>query len=215
MQGTAGEDSWGQFICHSGLYLRKTAQLQVKKRNTRKRIKKNHNAADKFHSASTKAIIQSSLTRFGANFWHSSFNTLLALNALDLALGSLGSILGLFGLLLIFRSNFLFFSVLDGLLTGSGAGLGAHASSLFNHIKRNTNDSTLRLNDTSSTLLGNFLLGKEKPSAFTIQAIFLPLLYVSKFCNPNKPLKISPPPNPSRVIRWGKDSLTSEIPFLC
>jgi hypothetical protein len=66
------------------------------------------------------------------------------------------------------------------LLTGSGAGLRAHASSIFNHIKRDTNNSTLGLNDTTSTLLSNFLLSKEQPS------VSIQVFRVSKVCNPNK-----------------------------
>jgi hypothetical protein len=42
-------------------------------------------------------------------------------------------------------------------LASGGTGLGALASSFLDHVKGSTDDSTLRLDDTAGTLLGDFL----------------------------------------------------------
>jgi hypothetical protein len=68
-----------------------------------------------------------------------------------------GGVLSLLGLLLALSSGLLLLGVLDGLLAGGGTSLGALASSLLDHIERSTDDGTLGLDDTASTLLGDFL----------------------------------------------------------
>lgn len=83
--------------------------------------------------------------------------TLLADDALGLALGGGGGLLGLLGLLGGRGLGLLLFALLDGLGTGGGTGLGAHGSLLLDHIERGTNDGTLGLDGAAGALLRGFL----------------------------------------------------------
>jgi len=97
------------------------------------------------------------LTRPGGDLGSSTLDLLLALDALSLALGSHGGVLGLLSLLLALGSGLLLLGLLNGGGTGSGTGLGAHATALLDHIEGGTDDGTLGLDDTAGTLLSNFL----------------------------------------------------------
>lgn len=108
------------------------------------------------HHTPPKNRQQVRLTRLGGNLGSGTLSTLLALDA-RLALGGAGSVLGLVGLLLALSSGLLLLGVLDGGLASGGTGLGALASSLLDHVKGSTDDSTLALDDTAGTLLSDFL----------------------------------------------------------
>jgi hypothetical protein len=108
------------------------------------------------------------LTRLGADLGRSTLGTLLALNTLGLTLGGVGSGLGLLSLLAALGSGLLLFGVLDGLLAGGSTSLGAHASSLLDHIEGGTDNGTLGLDNTASTLLGNFLFIATNPSVSVV-----------------------------------------------
>lgn len=102
------------------------------------------------------------LSGLGLDLDRSTLGTLLALDT-ALAGGGAGSRLGLLSLLLALGSGLLLLGVLDGLLASGGTGLGALASSFLDHVKGSTDDGTLGLDDTASTLLGDFLF---IPSAY-------------------------------------------------
>jgi len=74
-----------------------------------------------------------------------------------LTLGLAGSVLRLVGLLRGLRGGALLLALLDGLSTGSRAGLGTLGTALLDHIERGTNDGTLRL-DLATSALGGLLL---------------------------------------------------------
>ena len=96
------------------------------------------------------------LTGLGGNLGSGALGTLLALDTALAGRGA-GSGLGLLSLLLALGSGLLLLGVLDGLLASGGTGLGALASSFLDHVKGSTDDSTLGLDDTAGTLLGDFL----------------------------------------------------------
>lgn len=102
-------------------------------------------------------IIFSRLTRLGLDLNGGTLSTLFALDAALAGRGT-GSVLGLFGLLLALRGGLLVLGILNSLLASSGTSFRALASSLLDHIERGTDNSTLGLDNTASTLLGDFLL---------------------------------------------------------
>lgn len=81
----------------------------------------------------------------------------VALSSLLATLGGGAGVLSLLSLLLALGSGLLLLGILDGLLAGGGTGLGALVAALLDHVKVGTDDTTLRLHDTASTLLGDFL----------------------------------------------------------
>jgi hypothetical protein len=103
--------------------------------------------------------LKSRLTRFGGDLGGRALSTLLALDALT---SGLSGVLGLVGLLSLLGSSLLLLGILDGLLAGSGTGLGALVAALLDHIEGSTNDGTLGLDGTAGTLLSDFLFAFEK-----------------------------------------------------
>lgn len=97
------------------------------------------------------------LSGCGLGLGGSTLSTLLANDPLGLALGGLGGVLRLLGLLGSSIGLLLLLGLLDGLETGGGAGLGAHGALLLDHIERGTDDGTLGLDGTAGSLLGGFL----------------------------------------------------------
>lgn len=75
----------------------------------------------------------------------------------DLAGGSLGRGLGLLSLLLALGRGLLLLGVLDGGLTGGGAGFGALRTALLDHVKRGTDDGSLVFDGAACSFLGDFL----------------------------------------------------------
>ncbi len=73
-----------------------------------------------------------------------------------LALGGTGA-LGLVGLLGGGGGGLLVLGLLDGGEAGGGAGLGAHAPALLDHLERGADDATLRLDGAAGALLGHLL----------------------------------------------------------
>lgn len=149
----------------------------------------------------------------GLGLGGSALGALLALDALGLATGTGGGGLGLLSLLLAVAGGLLVLGVLDGLLAGGGAGLGALVAALLDHIERGTDDGALVLDGTAGTLLGN-------------------LLYVARRISPVHLLLRSAAQDPSCLFRIRipivvasiqlilihlacRSRLTSEIPFLC
>lgn len=108
------------------------------------------------------------LSGLGLDLDRSTLGTLLALDT-GLAGRGAGSGLGLLGLLLALGSSLLILGVLDGLLASGGTGLGALGSSFLDHVKGSTDDSTLGLDDTATTLLGDFL--------FFISSVYVFILF--------------------------------------
>lgn len=133
-----------------------------------------------------------------------------------------GSGLGLLSLLLALRSGLLLLGVLDGLLASGGTSLGALASSLLDHIKGSTDDSTLGLDDTAGTLLGDFLFN---PSVYIRIHRLVVVVNAQKrddpmanqSCDVHLPQSHLIPPTPkydkTRISNGG--ILTSEIPLRC
>lgn len=74
-----------------------------------------------------------------------------------LASGGLGGGLGLLGLLLALRSGALLLALLDGLLAGGRARLGALRAALLDHVERGTDDGTLGLDLAATAGLGGLL----------------------------------------------------------
>lgn len=107
-----------------------------------------------------------SLTRLGSDLGGGTLGALLALDALSSTLASRGGGLSLVGLLLALGSSLLLLGVLDGLLAGSGTGLGALRTALLDHVEGGTDDAALVLDGTAGTLLSNFLFTLDHPSAF-------------------------------------------------
>jgi hypothetical protein len=97
------------------------------------------------------------LTARSSNLLWSTLSSLLALDSGSLTLSGAGGGLGLLGLLDTLSSGSLVLVLLDGGLAGGGTGLWSLGSSLLDHIEGSTNDSTLGLNSTAGSLLGNFL----------------------------------------------------------
>jgi hypothetical protein len=82
---------------------------------------------------------------------------LLADDALGLALGGGGGLLGLVGLLGGGCLGLLVLTLLDSLCAGGRAGLGSHGSLLLDDIEGRTDDGTLGLDGAAGALLGSFL----------------------------------------------------------
>lgn len=100
---------------------------------------------------------QHSLTSISSGLGSRTLGTQLANISLGLALGSLSSGLGLVGLLGSGGGLLLVLAVLDGLGSGGGAGLRSHGAALLDHIEGSTNDSSLGLDGSAGSLLGNLL----------------------------------------------------------
>jgi hypothetical protein len=86
----------------------------------------------------------------------SALGTLLA-NFLGLTPSGVGSGLCLFSLLLGLSCGLLLFALFDSGRAGGVAGFGTLGTALLDHIEGGTNNSTLVLDGTTSTFLGNFL----------------------------------------------------------
>lgn len=169
-----------------------------------------------------------SLTRLGSDLGGGTLGTLLALDALSSTLASRGGGLSLVGLLLALGGSLLLLGVLDGLLAGSGTGLGALRTALLDHVKGGTDDATLVLDSTAGTLLSNFLFTlKSSVSLVTHSTNVIPCIPYSS-SNFHVPIPISRGVNLSRFLhitfpnnsnstqrRKEKAVPTSEIPFLC
>lgn len=97
------------------------------------------------------------LTALGLDLDRRALGTLLAGNAASLALGSGSGALGLLSLLGRLLSLLLLLALLDGGQAGGAPGLGAHRAALLDHLKRGTDDGTLRLDGAAGALLGDFL----------------------------------------------------------
>ena len=110
-----------------------------------------------YSPAPSQTVQSTILTRLGGDLGSRALGALLALDALG-RLGSGG--LGLLGLLAALGGGLLLLGVLDGLLAGGGTGLGALVAALLDHIERGTDDTTLALDSTAGTLLGNFLFAE-------------------------------------------------------
>lgn len=73
------------------------------------------------------------------------------------ALGRRGGELGLLGLLGGGRGLLLLLALLDGLGAGGGAGLGADAALLLDHVEGGADDGSLGLDGAAGALLGDLL----------------------------------------------------------
>jgi hypothetical protein len=93
----------------------------------------------------------------GLNLGLCALGSLLAYDALGLALGGSGGALGLLRLLLGSSRLLLLLALLDGLGASGRSGLGAHGSLLLDHIERGTDDGSLRLDCSAGSLLGHLL----------------------------------------------------------
>jgi hypothetical protein len=113
------------------------------------------------------------LTRLARGLGRRALGALLALDALRAALGRVGGVLRLLGLLAALRRGLLFLGFRDGLLARGGPGLGAHVAALLDHIEGGADDGTLVLDGTAGALLGNFLLFYSVSSAAASVAIRL------------------------------------------
>lgn len=107
-----------------------------------------------FHHPSSS---HSNLTGLGLDLGSRALGTLLADLSDSLALGGLGSELSLLRLLGSSVGLLLLLALLDGLGTGSRAGLGSDVALLLDHVERSTNNASLGLDSAAGSLLGNLL----------------------------------------------------------
>lgn len=99
-----------------------------------------------------------------------TLGALLARNTARLALGGRGGDLGLLRLLGLRGGELLLLGLLDSLGARGGAGLGALAPLLLDHVERGTDDGTLGLDSTAGPLLGDFLLRESVILSFHASA---------------------------------------------
>jgi len=97
------------------------------------------------------------LTSRGLDLLWRTLSTHLACDS-GVSLCSTGSVLRLLSLLCALGSSSLLLALLDSSLTGGGTGFWSLTATLLDHIEGGTDNSTLRLDGTAGSLLGNFLL---------------------------------------------------------
>lgn len=102
------------------------------------------------------------LARLGGDLGGRALGTLLGGDALSTTLGGGGSVLGLVGLLGGAGGGLLLLGLVDGLLAGGLAGLGALGAALLDLLEGGTDDGTLVLHDAAGALLGDLLYNAEK-----------------------------------------------------
>jgi len=96
------------------------------------------------------------LTSRGLDLLWRTLSTHLACDS-GVSLCSTGSVLRLLSLLCALGSSSLLLALLDSSLTGGGTGFWSLTATLLDHIEGGTDNSTLRLDGTAGSLLGNFL----------------------------------------------------------
>lgn len=98
------------------------------------------------------------LSRRSLDLRRRALSSLLARNPTPrLSTSRLARRLGLLRLSCTLGRSLLLFPLLDGCLTGGGAGLGSLCASLFNHVERSSHDGALMLDRAAAALLCDFL----------------------------------------------------------